>query len=34
MEKLEIPKERIAHIVGKKDLQLLAGLVKELMERK
>jgi hypothetical protein len=34
MEKLEIPKDRIAHILAKKDLQLLAGLVKELMERK
>jgi hypothetical protein len=34
MEKLEIPKERIAHILAKKDLQLLAGLVKELMEQK
>jgi hypothetical protein len=34
MEKLEIPKDRIMHIVSKKDPQLLAGLVKELMEQK
>jgi hypothetical protein len=34
MEKLEIPKDRIAHILAKKDPQLLAGLVKELMSRK
>jgi hypothetical protein len=34
MEKLEIPKSRIDHIVAKKDPQLLAALVKELMERK
>lgn len=31
MEKLEVPKDRIAHIVSQKDPQLLAGLVKELM---
>ena len=34
MEKLEVPKERITHILSKKDPQLLAGLVKELMEKK
>ena len=31
MEKLEIPKERVAHLLEKKDPQLLAQLVKELM---
>jgi hypothetical protein len=31
MEKLEVPKERIANIVEKKDPELLARLVKELM---
>src|SRR5580700_5706409 len=34
MEKLEIPKDRITHLMAKKDPALLAGLVKELMERK
>jgi len=34
MEKLEISKDRITHIMSKKDPALLAGLVKELMERK
>lgn len=34
MEKLEVPRDRIDHILAKKDPQLLAGLVKELMERK
>ena len=34
MEKLEIPKARIDHILAQKDPQLLAGLVKELMEKK
>jgi hypothetical protein len=33
MEKLEIPKERIAHLLEKKDPQLLAQLVKELMQK-
>jgi hypothetical protein len=31
MEKLEVPKERIAHIVAKRDPEMLARLVKELM---
>ena len=31
MEKLEIPKARIDQIVGKKDVTLLANLVKEMM---
>jgi hypothetical protein len=31
MEKLEVPKERIAYIVSKKDPELLAKLVKELL---
>ena len=31
MEKLEVPKDRIANIVEKKDPELLARLVKELM---
>ena len=31
MEKLEIPKSRIDHLIAKKDPALLAGLVKELM---
>jgi hypothetical protein len=31
MTKLEVPKERIDHIVSKKDIELLAKLVKELM---
>jgi hypothetical protein len=31
MEKLEVPKDRIANIVEKRDLELLAKLVKELM---
>ena len=30
MQKLKIPQSRIDHILGKKDLNLLAGLVKEL----
>lgn len=34
MEKLEIPKDRINHLIMKKDPALLAGLVKELMEKK
>lgn len=31
MEKLEVPKERIAHLTTKKDPTLLAKLVEELM---
>jgi len=31
MEKLAVPKDRIDHILGKKDATLLAELVKELM---
>ncbi len=31
MEKLGVPKERIDHIISKKDPELLARLVKELM---
>jgi hypothetical protein len=31
MQKIEIPQERIDHIVGKNDPALLANLVKELM---
>jgi hypothetical protein len=31
MEKLKVPKDRIDHILGKKDVTLLAGLVKEMM---
>jgi hypothetical protein len=31
MQKLEVPKDRIAQILGKKDPALLARLVKELM---
>jgi len=31
MEKLEVPKARIDHLIAKKDPALLAGLVKELM---
>ena len=31
MEKLEVPKDRIANILAKKDPELLARLVKELM---
>ena len=31
MEKLEVPKARIDQIVGKKDVTLLANLVKEMM---
>ena len=34
MEKLEISRDRITHIMAKKDPLLLAGLVKELMEQK
>jgi hypothetical protein len=34
MEKLGVPKERIDHILEKKDPVLLARLVKELMEEK
>ena len=30
MEKLGVPKDRIDHILAKKDVTLLAGLVKEL----
>jgi hypothetical protein len=30
MEKLKVPKDRIAHILAKKDVTLLAALVKEL----
>ena len=30
MQKLKIPKSRIDHVVSKKDLNLLAGLVKEM----
>ena len=30
MEKLRVPKDRIAHILAKKDVTLLAALVKEL----
>jgi hypothetical protein len=30
MEKLKVPKERVDHILAKKDVTLLAGLVKEL----
>jgi hypothetical protein len=30
MQKLKVPQSRIDHIVGKKDLNLLAGLVKEM----
>jgi DNA polymerase III alpha subunit len=33
MEKLEIPKDRIAYLLEKKDPQLLAQLVKELMQK-
>jgi len=31
MEKLGVPKDRIDHILGRKDATLLAALVKELM---
>jgi hypothetical protein len=31
MKKLELPEQRIDHLVGKKDVALLAALVKELM---
>ena len=31
MKKLEVPQQRIDHLVGKKDVALLAGLVKEMM---
>jgi hypothetical protein len=31
MKKLEVPQARIDHILAKKDPELLAGLVKELM---
>jgi hypothetical protein len=31
MEKLEVPKDRIAHILSKKDPAMLARLVEELM---
>ena len=31
MQKLELPKERIDHILSKKDPEMLARLVKELM---
>jgi hypothetical protein len=31
MKKLDVPQQRIEHVVGKKDVALLAGLVKELM---
>ena len=31
MKKLELPQERIDHILGKKDPEVLAKLVKELM---
>jgi hypothetical protein len=31
MKKLDVPQQRIDHLVGKKDVALLAGLVKELM---
>ena len=31
MQKLEVPQSRIDHLVAKKDLTLLAGLVKELL---
>jgi hypothetical protein len=31
LEKLEVPKDRIAHILEKKDPEMLARLVKELM---
>jgi hypothetical protein len=34
MEKLEIPKDRINHLLAQKKPELLAGLVKELMEKK
>jgi hypothetical protein len=34
MQKMEIPKQRIDHILGKKDPALLAALVKELMAAK
>jgi hypothetical protein len=30
MQKLKVPQSRIDHILGKRDLALLAGLVKEL----
>ena len=30
MEKLKVPKDRIDHILARKDVTLLAGLVKEL----
>jgi hypothetical protein len=32
MEKLEVPKDRIANILAKKEPEMLARLVKELME--
>jgi hypothetical protein len=31
MQKLKVPQKRLDHIVGKKDVTLLAALVKELM---
>jgi hypothetical protein len=31
MKKLEVPQERIDHLLAKKDLTLIAALVKELM---
>jgi hypothetical protein len=34
MEKLEVPKDRIEHIIAKKDPSLLAKLVEELMSGK
>lgn len=34
MEKLGVPKDRIDHILAKKDTELLARLVKELMGQK
>ena len=34
MEKLGIPRERIDHILGKKDPEMVARLVKELQESK
>jgi len=32
MQKLKLPQQRIDHLVSKKDITLLAALVKELME--
>ena len=33
MEKLEVPKDRITHLLTKKEPEMLARLVKELMEK-